>query len=880
MSALLQRLRRMSTAELTWRLKTLTRNTLQQAAFRMRRPHWDRSDISRVLNRRVMTREIRRAVRLGDWFETNRLLLDGMRAREGRFIVDPATAPELRRAVLDRWPGALDHAAERADRLIDGSYDLLGYNDLDFRRQGHIDWHLDPVHDCRAPGGFWSEVPYLDPNCGDHKIIWELNRHQHWLAFGRALWLTDDIRYRDAIVEQLSSWLDVNPPLDGVNWASMLELSFRSLSWTTALHFMLAFEGGRYNFVSSDQPWLVDLLIGLDRQLTLVEHNLSYYFSPNTHLTGEALGLYVTGLALPELKRSSRWVETGRRVLLHEIDRQICADGGHAERSTHYHRYTLDFYLFALQMARRCGDTGAEPALAAVVDRLATFMRAAADDLGQMPAIGDDDGGMLWPMTGRSARDVRDSLALAAVALNKPSLAPWAVPEETFWLAWATHPRELQAIASEPTLRPARRPAVEAAVFGDTGYGMIRDSNGGHLLFDVGPHGYLNGGHAHADALAITLGLHGRPLLVDPGTFTYTMEPALRDRLRRSASHNTLTLNGRDSSVPAGPFHWATRTDSRLEASRLNPRFGWLEGSHGGYGAVRHRRSVLHTIEDGWLIVDEVLGRGRHEAQLHWHFDPAWTVTGGGHRALRATHDEGFEAWLLHDSGMLEVIQADEQTGLGWYSPAYGALQPASTARIGRRAPGPFTMVTWLGTGVAPTLQRLRTRNDPNGRSTAVRIADRDIATLALIRSGEPAERDTRSCELPDFQTNARMLQYTMRGAELLTMAIADATRVLALREGLVSLAADGHISDLHLRLAGDVLEVSATAAAPRLRLQGRPLDAVRTLRLNGREVARDGAGDSLVITAWSWPGRTPVRGASPTPKAENPEASMNTCAA
>ena len=43
---------------------------------------------------------------------------------------------------------------------------------------------MDPVHARRVPRQFWSTVPYLDPECGDHKIIWELNRHQHWLVLG------------------------------------------------------------------------------------------------------------------------------------------------------------------------------------------------------------------------------------------------------------------------------------------------------------------------------------------------------------------------------------------------------------------------------------------------------------------------------------------------------------------------------------------------------------------------------------------------------------------------------------------------------------------------------------------------------------------------
>ena len=43
-------------------------------------------------------------------------------------------------------------------------------------------------------------------------------------------------------------------------------------------------------------------------------------------------------------------------------------------------------------------------------------------------------GGMLWPMTERPVTDVRDSLALAAVMVNDPELAPWGTQEEVYWL--------------------------------------------------------------------------------------------------------------------------------------------------------------------------------------------------------------------------------------------------------------------------------------------------------------------------------------------------------------------------------------------------------------------------------------------------------------
>src|SRR5207237_4403756 len=125
----------------------------------------------------------------------------------------------------------------RADRLVAGDHDLLGYRGLRFdrspttrtvqspplAREGSIDWHYDPVHGRRAPRGFWTTIPYLDRTYGDHKIIWELNRHQHWLALGRAFWLSDGSTYRQTFVRELADWLDDNPPLVGVNGASMLE---------------------------------------------------------------------------------------------------------------------------------------------------------------------------------------------------------------------------------------------------------------------------------------------------------------------------------------------------------------------------------------------------------------------------------------------------------------------------------------------------------------------------------------------------------------------------------------------------------------------------------------------------------------------------------
>jgi hypothetical protein len=94
--------------------------------------------------------------------------------------------------------------------------------------------------------------------------------------------------------------MDQNPPTRGINWASSLEVSFRLISWVWAFHFF------------QDSPSLkpetfLRAMKFLYLQARHLETYLSTYFSPNTHLTGEALGLFYVGTLFPEFKEADRW---------------------------------------------------------------------------------------------------------------------------------------------------------------------------------------------------------------------------------------------------------------------------------------------------------------------------------------------------------------------------------------------------------------------------------------------------------------------------------------------------------------------------------------------------------------------------------------------
>jgi hypothetical protein len=744
----------MSRHEWHWRTAEAFHRVAERTRARAGAPRWNRGDIRGLLTKTALdscANEITRS----DWAGVHQALGAHMTTRRARFTLDPASAPAMRARVLAQWPDARQDAADRADHLLQGRYDFLGYRDIQCAADGRVDWHADPIHHRRAPRAFYADVPFLDPAIGDHKVIWELNRQQHWLRLGRAAWLTGDVRYAQAIVAQLGDWLDQNPPFIGINWASMLEIGFRTLSWTSALHFLLGmnrFGNWELDVGRSSRPWLVDMLVALDRQLTHVERHLSYYFSPNTHLTGEALALYVAGIALPELASSARWAETGRSVLLAEIDKQILSDGGHVERSTHYQRYTLDFYLLATLTARLAGDAVSARRFENAAGRLADFTRTIADMNGRLPHIGDDDGGMLWPFAGRACDDVRDSLALAGVVLDRPELAAWGTPEEVAWIAGpdvATFQHSSAGVASR--------------LFPAAGYFVSRGADGSHAVLDAGPHGYRNGGHAHADALSFTLSIDGQPLVIDPGTSTYTMDSQLRDRMRSTASHNTVALDGRSQSVPDGPFHWQSTVDARVTACSITDAFDWIEATHDGYAPARHRRTVVRTTDSGWLVVDVIESEGRHSAAAHWHFEPSWRVTADGSR-LHAAHPDGQTAWMLCAGGGLSHSRGSGTHGEGWCAPVYGQLVPTSTIRLAADGHPPFTLVTWIGSGRRFTAPQIRCVEGLGDDAVIVELVDGARTMVFVVR---PAECRRLLCRSGEIETDAAMLHYSTEGGHL-----------------------------------------------------------------------------------------------------------------
>src|SRR6185503_12896421 len=151
-------------------------------------------------------------------------------------------------------------------------------------------------------------------------------------------------------------------------------------------------------------------------------------FSPNTHLTGEALGLLYVGTLLPELSRARHWRELGARILADQIPRQVLGDGVYFEQSTCYQRYTAEIALHYLVLCARTGES-APSAVGDRVRAMLDFLLAVRSPRGEAPPIGDADGGWLLPLARRAPGDLRGLFGIAAAMFGRRDYA-WAAAGE------------------------------------------------------------------------------------------------------------------------------------------------------------------------------------------------------------------------------------------------------------------------------------------------------------------------------------------------------------------------------------------------------------------------------------------------------------------
>lgn len=437
----------------------------------------------------------------------------------------------------------------------------------------------------------------------------------------------------------VDSWIRGNPPLQGNGWEPYC-LSLRIVNWVKFF--------SRLAPAQVRSGWLESLA----RQADVLEQRLEFHILAN-HLFANAKALVFVGYYLGG-EQGDRWLRKGLKLLDQEIPEQFLTDGAHYERSPMYQGILLWDLADLMTLGRASG-------LPELTQRLGGWRERFEKGLKWLEAMSHPDGKISF------------------------------FNDATFGIAPAVE--DLAHYANSLGLNISRddKPsAVRGTLLQPSGYGIVDWPADHRLLVDLAPVGPdYQPGHAHADTLSCELSLFGQRVLVNSGISQYG-EDSERHRQRSTAAHNTVEVDGQNSSEVWAGFRVARR--AKPIGASLCDLSGdvQLSGSHDGYrrlpGNVIHQRSWCGRPES-LDVIDTLLG-DFEEAVAHWHFHPDLTVESIAESRFRLVLPDG-RAVVLEVEGGLVCLES------GVWHPGFGVSrknQKLLVTFIGRKI---TTRISW-----------------------------------------------------------------------------------------------------------------------------------------------------------------------------------------
>ena len=422
----------------------------------------------------------------------------------------------------------------------------------------------------------------------------------------------------------------------GPNWACTMEVGIRAANWVAAL--VLVAEAARA------EPWFERVLASLLLHARYIRSNLEDADPHANHYLADVVGLLpVAAVFFAGTGRA--WADWAASELETEMAGQVHPDGTSFEASIPYHRLVAELFV--------CGSQAVDGLLPGRLSegfrtRLESMLRFVADHTrpdGLAPQFGDGDDGRFLPLDDYGVLDPRDH-----------------------WHLFRQAGRTLDPRGS--------------ADYPDGGWYVLRGVDA-YVLVHCGETGRNGlGGHGHNDQLSFELAAFGWPIVIDPGTYAYTSDPAARNLFRSTRSHSTLAVGGAEQNELRDDDLFLMPDRSRAEAIlwEPGPEGAVFLGRHHGFEALdppalHTRRLELDGSERTLTIRDLVESASSY--QLEWTFPLAPCETELTPDGVLARFD-GFDVWIAGDV----EFRVDE----GSYSPRFGLRQTTPFVRATKHA--------------------------------------------------------------------------------------------------------------------------------------------------------------------------------------------------
>jgi uncharacterized heparinase superfamily protein len=509
-----------------------------------------------------------------------------------------------------------------------------------------------PAPELRPSTGSWQEPPARPSVMMDATTleflgeVHSLAKPADWFLKADAKVITYNLHYFDDLVMHgwqdridwhrslIDRWIDEVPLGQGLGWDAY-PTALRIVNW---IKWNLA-----GNAISEKERQ------SLAVQMRHLRLNIEWQLLGN-HVLANGKGLLFGGVWFGG-EEGNAWLQLGFKILAAEFREEIMPDGGHYERSPMYHSIMLEDLLDGINL------------VAAYPDAFSVAQKS--------EAFG-------WRAKSTQMLEYLRDVVHPDQEISQFNDAGRAIPPSLI---------ELETYAERLGVPIGKQPTKGLKSLPDTGF--VRLQTGSlWMLCDVGEVGpAYQPGHAHADTLTFEASLFGQRLIVNSGTSTYAICPR-RDHERGTSAHNTVVVDGQDSSEVWASFRVASRAHPyglKLDSDQDEFR---IVCSHDGYrrlpGKVSHKREW--TVKPGMVEIVDTLEGSYRTAEAFLHFAPAVKIQQRGNELYGDVDGHEFSVSISGADLRLEEYQ---------YSPSFGRLQPSVCAIATFNADRAIMRLTW-----------------------------------------------------------------------------------------------------------------------------------------------------------------------------------------
>lgn len=466
-----------------------------------------------------------------------------------------------------------------------------------------------------------TEIDWLKNPSQD--VEWHILLHKFYFAPGlaRQYCQSGNVRYRDCFESLIRGWIDQTPP----GFIATDVTARRIQNWIYAWHLFTQQDASEFG-TNFEEVFIHSLV----EQVNYVCDNLA---AKRNHRTLELYAIFLAAVAFPDFDNGGRWRRLAVEEMLRNIQTDLLPDGVHCELSTDYHHIVLRSYLLFYRLAKMNGIVLPMDISSQLCRALDFAMHIHRPD-GKIPALSDSD-----------SRSFLELLSWGADLFGRKDYDFVAT----------------SGARGEP-------PASTHSFFGDSGYAILRSpwrnserfADARYLVFDCGPIGA--GNHGHLDALNVEIAAYGKPLIVDPGRYTYDEQREFnwRARFRQSSAHNTITVDHCNQAIyrrcgskykiqDPRPACTIAKVDLREDIPYLH---GFVESPN--YDAVHHRH-IWFPDNRYWVILDRILAEEVHHYELRYQLTPLalGNLEWKSHEAGREIFSPGITLLIAQESPLV-----------------------------------------------------------------------------------------------------------------------------------------------------------------------------------------------------------------------------------